>query len=174
MLSGEIYYPDNPSSAYHAHFRAHSVGLSLVDYYVVVGFGYCVGSYRGRYNVVSFERVSLLFVYYCGVCPHVCQRVAQFAYLPLQHDVAHCEVFVDVAEVDVCHYVGILLVYPCGKVVCRCEPHAGLVVVEAEKHYHADAFEYKKDEPVEMFFYELYKVVHSSTFLSGAVWQPGI
>lgn len=164
----EIDDADHATAAHNAHFGADAVGASAVDHEVAVAAGAdVVAHHAGVEEAVAVELLQHAAFGVGAVVLGFGEGVAQGGVLTLQADVVVGEGAVDVAEVEKTLGLGVSTVEVGAAFAGGGEPHAALIVVEAEKEGETHDFEHDEQEYVVVATEKIEKNLHGVGRLTG-------
>ena len=168
VLADEIDDADHATAAHNAHFGADAVGASAVDHEVAVAAGADVVAHHTRgEEAVAVELLEYAAFGVGAVVLGFGEGVAQGGVLTLQADVVVGEGAVDVAEVEKTLGLGVGTVELCTAFAGGGEPHAALIVVEAEKEGETHDFEHDEQEDVVVATEKIEKNLHGGEGFRG-------
>ena len=168
VLADEIDDTDYATAAHNAHFGANAVAASAVDHEVAVAAGAdVVAHHAGGEEAVAVELLEYAAFGVGAVVLGFGEGVAQGGVLTLQADVVVGEGAVDVAEVEKTLGLGVGTVEVGAAFAGGGEPHAALIVVEAEKERETHDFEHDEQEDVVVATEKIEKDLHGVGRLTG-------
>lgn len=168
VLADEIDDADHATAAHNAHFGADAVGASAVDHKVAVAAGADVVAHHARgEKAVAVELLEYAAFGVGAIVLGFGEGIAQGGVLTLQADVVVGEGAVDVAEVEKTLGLGVGTVELCAAFAGGGEPHAALIVVEAEKEGETHDFEHDEQEDVVVATEKIEKNLHGVGRLTG-------
>lgn len=169
VLADEIDDADYAPAANYTHFGADAVGASAVDDEVAVAAGAdVVAHHAGGEEAEAVETTEYAAFGVGAVVLGFGEGVAQPGVLTLQADVVVGEDAVDVAEVEKTLGLAVRAVELGGAFTGGGEPHAALIVVEAEKEGETHDFEHDEQEDVVVATEKIEKNLHGVGRFSGA------
>ena len=126
----------------------------------------CMGDDCGRQRLKIWHLRTGEAIHLEGVALQLAKFLAQSLALHLQSQILGCQLLVDGFEISVGQRIVIDTVDAYRSTIGSSQPHASLVMVEAEEQEQAHRLKYQKDEEVVIFAKKLKKTKHERSRLS--------